>query len=95
MPLNLRRNSNTVNNKQTTSTYNQPVLKANPSINMKLSITLIAFLAAFVVASPAAVSNPLQERIDCSKCGCSSAESCTVGSSLPSAYHFHEQSNAN
>ncbi len=45
---------------------------------MKFTIALLSLLAAVAVASPANVDSPLEARIDCSKCGCSSAESCTV-----------------
>ncbi|KAF8856353.1 hypothetical protein BDZ45DRAFT_804259 [Acephala macrosclerotiorum] len=48
---------------------------------MKVSITLLTLLAAFAMASPAAVGD-LEARIDCSTCGCSSTESCTFDVSL-------------
>ncbi|KAB5580264.1 hypothetical protein GE09DRAFT_1212717 [Coniochaeta sp. 2T2.1] len=45
---------------------------------MKFTIAILSLLAAVAIASPAAVNNnPLEARIDCSHCGCSSAESCT------------------
>lgn len=44
---------------------------------MKITIALITFLAGFAMANPAVVGN-LETRDECSTCGCSSAESCTV-----------------
>ncbi|KAI1380191.1 hypothetical protein F4677DRAFT_406123 [Hypoxylon crocopeplum] len=44
---------------------------------MKVSFTLVTLLAGWAMASPAVVGN-LEARQDCSTCGCSSAESCTV-----------------
>ena len=47
---------------------------------MKISVAFMTLLAGFAMASPAKVGD-LEARVDCSTCGCSSAESCTVSSS--------------
>ncbi|KAI0126097.1 hypothetical protein BJ170DRAFT_725898 [Xylariales sp. AK1849] len=54
---------------------------------MKLSITLLTLLAGWALASPAMVGD-LEARVDCSTCGCSSAESCTFDVSLPDVIDF-------
>lgn len=51
--------------------------------NMNFFITVVTMLASLAVASPANL-NDLEARVDCSTCGCSSAESCTVRT--PSIY---------
>jgi hypothetical protein len=54
-------------------------------LKMKFFIPVVALLAGFAMASPAGNGDSLLEaRIDCSKCGCSSAESCTFDVSLNS-----------
>lgn len=45
--------------------------------NMNFYITIVTMLASLAVATPANPGN-LEARVDCSTCGCSSAESCTV-----------------
>ena len=50
---------------------------------MKFAVAILSLLAAVAIASPAAVNNnPLEARVDCNHCGCSSAESCTVSCSV-------------
>lgn len=54
---------------------------------MNFSVALLSVLAGLALASPGARNandaGPLAARVDCSTCGCSSAESCTVTAPPP------------
>ncbi|KUJ10835.1 uncharacterized protein LY89DRAFT_674947 [Mollisia scopiformis] len=49
---------------------------------MKFSITLLAVLATFAMASPKVVGEMEVRQFDCSTCGCSSSDACTFDVSL-------------
>lgn len=75
------RNKLSFNEQVTTNSY----LQSNSTFsinwfNMKFLLPLLTLLAGFAMASPAVVGD-LEAREDCSTCGCSSVESCTVSSS--------------
>lgn len=53
---------------------------------MKVYVAFLTVLATLAMASPAKDGN-LEARVDCSTCGCSSAESCTV-SLLPEVNNY-------